>query len=270
MATIALTGSASGIGAATRAVLEMRGDQVVGIDLQGAEIEADLASAEGREAACAQTLEHCGGVLDGVVACAGVGGIVHPGSRVMSVNYFGAVATLAGLRGALEKGDLKSAVAISSNSTVLMPKLPPELIDSCLEGDEERARSLGEEHAWAAYGASKTALARWVRRNAVGADWAGKGIRLNAIAPGRILTPLDDEQLANEKLKTAVENLPIPIGRPGQADEIAEFVAFLLSAKGSFFCGSVLFQDGGTDALVRADDWPVGITGAFPEVLIPK
>ena len=165
--------------------------------------------------------------------------------------------------------DRPAAVAIVSNSTTLMPRLPQDLIDACLEGDEEHARELGEKHAWAAYAGSKTALSHWLRRNAVSDEWAGADICLNAVAPGRVRTALDDAQLADERLKNAVEKLPIPIGGPAQPEAIAHFVAFLLSDKGRFFCGSVLFQDGGSDALVRPDDWPVGITGDYPEVLKP-
>ncbi len=270
MSTIAITGSASGIGAATRRVLEEQGAKIIGIDRQDAEVECDLSTPEGRDAAIAATLEACGGALDGLVTCAGIGGTLFPGALVMSVNYFGTVVLMDGLRGALAKSDAPAAVAISSNSTTIMPVLPPKLIAACLDGDEEQARAQGDKHSWAAYGGSKTAVAHWVRRNAPTDAWVGQSIRLNAVVPGRIRTALDDAQLAHDDLRKAVENLPIPVGGPGQPEEIAHFIAFLLSDKGRYFCGSVLFQDGGTDALFRADDWPRGIEGEYPEALIPK
>ena len=52
---------------------------------------------------------------------------------------------------------------------------------------------------------------------------------------------------------------PIPIGRAGQADEVAGLLAYLLSPAAGFFCGSVLTMDGGTDAALRADDWPAAL-----------
>ena len=55
-----------------------------------------------------------------------------------------------------------------------------------------------------------------------------------------------------------------PLGRPGQPVEIAALVALLLSGEGGFFCGSVLYVDGGTDALLRTTDWPA------PFVLAPR
>ena len=49
---------------------------------------------------------------------------------------------------------------------------------------------------------------------------------------------------------------PVPIGRPGRPEEIASLLTYLLSPDAGFFCGSVVFADGGTDATVRADDYP--------------
>ena len=87
---------------------------------------------------------------------------------------------------------------------------------------------------------------------------AARELVRGAVAPGRTRTAMDDEMLADETMRPAIESFPIPVGEPGSAEEIGGFVAFLLSDQARFFCGSVLFQDGGTDALLRARDWPVG------------
>ena len=97
MRTIAITGSASGIGLSTRNALEEEGARIVGIDLRDAEVKADLSTKEGREGALQDTLSACGGQLDGFVACAGISGIGLPGSLTVAVNYFGAVELLEGL-----------------------------------------------------------------------------------------------------------------------------------------------------------------------------
>src|SRR5262245_34722766 len=99
--TVALSGSASGIGRALRERLEREGQRVIGVDVRDAEITADLASAAGRTAAVRGVLEACGGRLDGAVACAGLGPQHEDPEAIVSVNYFGAVALLDGLRDAL-------------------------------------------------------------------------------------------------------------------------------------------------------------------------
>ena len=99
-----------------------------------------------------------------------------------------------------------------------------------------------------AYAASKLALARAMRRRAP--EWAKDGVRLNAVAPGAVATPLLDETLADPQLGPLVRAFPVPAGRFGTPDEIAAAIEFLLGASASFCIGSVLFADGGTDALL--------------------
>lgn len=252
MSTIAVTGSAGGIGGALRERLEAQGDTVIGVDARDAEVIADLASLAGRTAMVEAVTEHSGGILHGIVAAAGV---THDdGALVTSVNYFGAVATLAGLRPLLGPGG--SAVAVSSNSTTTQPGLLLDHVEACLRGDEVEARSVAG-HGVRAYGASKLALARWVRRQAITEEWIGRGIRLNAICPGFIDTPMTVD--SRDLILSLGDLYPIPIGRAGQATEVAGLLAYLLSADAGFFCGSVITMDGGTDATLRTDDWPAAL-----------
>jgi NAD(P)-dependent dehydrogenase (short-subunit alcohol dehydrogenase family) len=190
------------------------------------------------------------------VTCAGLAGSPdRKGSLLSSVNYFGTVEVLEGLRPLLAPGS--AAVAISSNSTTVQPDIPLALVDACLEGDEVRAAAIADEGtSIAAYAASKIAVAHWVRRQATGPDWAGAGVRLNAVAPGMIETPMIAAMRADERTGPMLDALPIPLGRPGQPEEIAALVAFLVGPDSTFFCGSVVFCDGGSDALLRTRDWP--------------
>lgn len=258
MATVCITGSASGMGAATAARLRAAGHRVIGVDQRGADVVADLGTSDGRAAAIAAVAQAAGDTLDGLVTYAGVGPLPgRSGALLASVNYFGTVALLEGLRPLLARAPRAAAVAISSNSTTCQPGIPLDLVDACLAGDERRARELADRHGSVlAYPASKTAVARYVRRHAVAPEWIGVGIRLNAVAPGMIDTPMVAEGKADPELAPLLEQFPIPVGRPGRPEELAAFVEFLLGPDASFFCGSVLFCDGGTDALLRADDWP--------------
>ena len=73
MRSIALTGAASGLGAAVRQRLEADGCRVVGVDLSGSDIDADLATVEGRQHAAGLIVEATGGTLNGAALCAGIG-----------------------------------------------------------------------------------------------------------------------------------------------------------------------------------------------------
>jgi len=253
---IAVTGAASGIGAACASRLRAAGYRIIGVDLHEAEVVADLGTAGGRRHAMAAITEISQGALFGLVTCAGLAGAPwRDGSLLASVNYFGTIELLSGLRPLLQRGG--SAVAISSNSTTVQPDIPADVVAACLDHDEDRARSLADAvGSLRTYPASKLAVARWVRRQATGPDWAGSGLRLNAIAPGMIETPMVSDMRADPDVGPLLDMLPIPVGRPGRPEEIAALVAFLIGPDGGYFCGSVLFCDGGSDALLRTADWP--------------
>ena len=229
---------------------------MIGIDKDASDVVADLSTAEGRRQAIARATERSGGELAGIVTCAGLAGLPgRAGSLLAAVNYFGTVDLLEGLRPLLAPGG--AAVAISSNSTTVQPAVPADLVEACLRHDEELSAQIADARgSLVTYPATKLAVAHWVRRNATGPDWAGSGIRLNAIAPGMIDTPMVAGLRADAKAGPMLDMLPIPAGRPGRAEEIAAVVALLLGPDGAFFCGSVVFCDGGSDALLRTNDWP--------------
>jgi NAD(P)-dependent dehydrogenase (short-subunit alcohol dehydrogenase family) len=259
VSTVAITGSASGIGAATAELLRRAGHELIGVDRAESDVIADLETPEGRSTAIEAVLERCNGTLDGLVTCAGLGPIPErAASAIVSVNYFGTVELLAGLRPALAAADAPAAIAISSNSTTTYPGVPADLVEHCLAGDEAGARARADELGAMAgvYPASKIAVAHWVRRHAVSPDWVGTGIRLNAIAPGVVDTAMVAEAAAHAEVGPLIEMFPIPMQRAAQPSEIAAFIAFLLGPDARFFCGSVLFIDGGTDAQLRPDAWP--------------
>lgn len=246
------------MGAATKARLEAAGDRVVGVDLRDSDVEADLGTAAGRQIAIDAVTELSGGVIDGLVTWAGLGGLTgRPGSLLASVNYFGTVALLEGLRPLLARGTRPAAIAIASNSTTVQPGVPMDLVERCLAGDEPGARDAADvASSLVAYPATKLAVCRWARRHAPTPEWAGEGITLNVVAPGAVETPLLQASRDDEIIGQFIDAFDVPVGRQGTAEELAAFVEFLLGPNARFFCGSVLFVDGGTDALSRPDDYP--------------
>lgn len=91
MGTYVVTGSASGIGAATVARLRNDGHRVIGVDIAPADVTADLATQEGRRAAAEAIADLAPDGLTGVVPCAGIGGFTGSDpAQLVSLNYFGA------------------------------------------------------------------------------------------------------------------------------------------------------------------------------------
>ncbi|MFO0689068.1 MAG: SDR family oxidoreductase [Myxococcota bacterium] len=267
MRTIVVTGSASGIGAATRARLVGQGDRVIGVDVRDADVQADLSTGSGRRDALARVERLCDGRLDGIVTCAGLMGLPsRPGRVLAELNYYGTIGFLEAARPWLARGTQPAAVAISSNSTTATPGLPVELTRLLLDGDPAEAIAYADKvGAPDAYPATKLAVAHWVRRNATKPEWAGAGITLNAVAPGKTETAMLAEGRADAKYGPLIDAFPIPVGRSARPEEIASLIGFLLSPEARFVCGSVYFIDGGTDAQLRANDFPAPFPAPRPK-----
>lgn len=92
------------------------------------------------------------------------------------------------------------------------------------------------------YATAKAALVSLTRT--VAREWAGSGIRVNAIAPGWIETELNQGARRDPEFTTAIRDT-IPLGRWGTAEEVAGVARFLASEAASFMTGSVVVVDGG-------------------------
>jgi NAD(P)-dependent dehydrogenase (short-subunit alcohol dehydrogenase family) len=257
MRTYVVTGAASGIGAATTSLLREQGHRVVGVDRAPTDITADLSSAQGRADAVRQVGELAPEGIAGFVPCAGVAGLTGVDPRlVVSVNYFGSIDVLTGLRPLLaraaENGEQPAVVLLSSNSVTCQPGWASDVAGACVEHDEEKARRLAAaQQAVNVYPATKAALAWWARREGVKPAWIGAGIRVNAVAPGLIATAMTDRLREDPELGVFADAYPSAVGRPGRPEEVAATIGFLLSEQASLVVGATLFVDGGTDAIMH-------------------
>ena len=248
---IVVTGAAFGIGAATAALLRERGEMVLGVDLAGSDICADLATEAGRQAMfdAVRTLAPDG--ITGIAAIAGTAKLDRP-ADIISTNYFGAVATLELLRPLLADAKRPRAVLVSSSAVLL--STDRSIIDACFANDEPGARDAAVAEPMNAYASSKRALALWMRRAAIGADWAGSGIPLNAVAPGVVKTPMTQYLLETDEGRAILRaSNPIAVADYGEPHDLAEILAFFLTVESGYLIGQLVFMDGGTDAVMRTE-----------------
>lgn len=218
--TILITGAASGIGAATARKCEAEGARVISLDLA----DADVSEEEAVAAFFAKKVE---GPLDGLVNSAGIAvrktvaeHDTESWDRVMAVNVRGsylcskyAIPRLTGARGAIVH--LSSVVGLTG----------------------VRNRS--------AYSTSKGAIIALTRNMAM--DLAPQGIRVNCVCPGFTRTPLTKGLLSDPEKEAKLLALH-PLGRLGEAEDIANAIAFLLSGEAAWITGQAIAVDGGFTA----------------------
>ena len=238
-----VTGAASGIGAATARKLDQLGiARLVLVDLDSAGLaalelscETELLVGDVSDPALWEAFEARGERLDHAVVNAGIaaGAPIAEESfeqwrRIMGINLDGAFLTLrAALRLIVRSGNGGSVVMLSS-----------------VTGVKPMAGT-------AAYGTSKAALAHLTKIAAL--ENAGAQIRVNAIAPGGVDTPIWDSDpnfqamVKDNGREAAIAGFAsgTPLGRFATAEEIARTITFLLSPESANITGAVLSSDGG-------------------------
>lgn len=255
--TYVLTGSASGIGLATRKKLEALGHKVIGIDIHDAEVIADLGDAASRKSAADKALALSEGAIDAVIANAGSG---KSEAKTVSINFFGATELISLLHPALKKSGVPRVVATSSMASLM--KVDKELVESMLAGDEPkslaRAEALVKQGGGAEgmiYSSTKRALSRWIRRECVKDEWAKSGIPMNAVGPGIVKTPMVAEMIATQEGRDGLAKVvPMPLHGYLEPESVAELIIWLSSEVNSHVTGQTIYIDGGSDAVLRGDD----------------
>ncbi|MDO8915965.1 MAG: SDR family oxidoreductase [Coriobacteriia bacterium] len=262
--TYVVTGTASGIAAATARILKERGNKVIGVDIHDADVVADLSTKQGRLDAAKKAIELSGGSIDAVIACAG---LAHPIAKTVSVNYFGMTEFLGALAPTLAKAEAPRAVLISSMAS-LMPN-DAALVAAMVADDEAKAVARAQELVDTGggleqliYGSTKRAISRWVRRQSIKPQWAGAGIPLNAIGPGIVRTPMVADMIGTAEARAAIDEMvPMPLNYYLEPENVAYLLIWLASVENTHVTGQTIYIDGGSDAALRGDNvWDLATT----------
>ncbi|HEY4280183.1 MAG TPA: SDR family oxidoreductase [Conexibacter sp.] len=244
--TAICTGATSGIGRASALALAAAGANVVAVGRDEARLAAVVAEIEragGRAAAaCADLVEE--GAPEAVVATA--------------VERFGGVDVVASCAGVYESAAVGQAdldtVAVLDRLWAMNARAPYRLVEAALpqlgEGSSIVLFSSTMSRFGIGYGAaySMTKAAIDALTRVLSVELGPRGVRVNAVSPGWVKTPMNEAARADPGLERFAESVT-PLGRWAQAEEIADVVVFLASDLARYVHGTIVQAEGGYPAL---------------------
>jgi NAD(P)-dependent dehydrogenase (short-subunit alcohol dehydrogenase family) len=228
---VVVTGAAGGVGHACAAWMAERGARVYSLDRRrhddvvGTFVEVDV-SREHSVGAAVQAVVDAAGRVDGLVAAAGLSEEPTPAetmgldvwSRTISVNLTGVFLTCQHVGRVMLAQGSGRIVTIASMSGAHIVNIPQQQV---------------------AYNASKGGLVAMTKSLAF--EWASRGVRVNALSPGYVDTPL----LGSKHDLHTLWKDATPLRRFAEPAEVAAAAAWLLSDEAAFCCGTELLMDGG-------------------------
>lgn len=212
-------------------------------------VEMDLANRDSIRAMIAEAQRY--GDIKMLVNAAGVSPSQAPIEAILNVDLYGTAVLLEEVGNVIAPGGV--GVTISSQSGWRMPALTAEQDAQLATTPTEELLKLeflqpeNIKDTLHAYQMAKRCNEKRVMAQSV--EWGKRGARLNAIAPGIIVTPLALDEF-NGPRGDFYKNMfaKCPAGRPGTADEVANVAELLMSEKGAFITGSTFLMDGGATA----------------------
>lgn len=247
---VLITGASSGIGQAIAVRFAQEGANVA-VNYRSGPDEAEITRAQASEACMAARKEGCKDLI--VQADVSKEDQVREMSRAV-VESFGSINILvnnAGIRKPcpsheIEVKDFDAVVGVNLRGAFLCAR---EAIRHFLSRggggvilNNSSVHEIVPKPKYLPYSISKGGMENLTR--ALALEYADRGIRVNAVGPGAVVTPINDVWIHDPAAKAAVES-HIPMGRAAAPEEIASVFAFLASDEASYITGQTIFACGG-------------------------